>query len=73
MLTTLALGHCTPFCELLFMAASVLALCGTSSTFHQSQVAEWTPGGKTCSKGDGGGEGPAGKKVRDGGITMVSR
>lgn len=70
---TQALGHYTPFCELLFMAASVLPLCGTSSAAHQSQVVVWTPGGKICSKGDGGGEGPAGKKARDGGITVVPR
>lgn len=53
------------------MAASVLVLCGTSSAVHQSQVEVWTPGGKTCSKGDGGGEGPAGKKARGGGITVM--
>lgn len=52
------------------MAASVLVLCGTSSTDHQSQVVVWTLGGKTCSKGDGGGEGPAGKKANHHGVMM---
>lgn len=54
------------------MAASVPTLHGTSSAVPQSQVGMGTTGKKTPSKGDGGGEGPAGEKAGDSGITMVS-